>query len=238
MGKISDYVNEKYVLVSGVGSSAVGLAAGTGIAAITGTPFLGLTGILAGAVTFAASNIFRYRSQEEIDEILGIEPMELTNAPTGAGQADNPHTLRAMRLHMATIMRKVEGAQESLGRDIVDAIVPVFENLNEIMKQWKQLEGKAEVEYTVEQVIYDYLPTSIEAYTNVSKHERAAKDATLKAELIEQLNILARETGRIRENLFIEDVKPLTSQTHFLKARFGSEDAPQLAIGGNNASEQ
>jgi len=238
MGKISDYVNEKYVLVSGVGSGVLG--AGVGVAAMTaagGVGAIGLTGLAAGGVAFVLSNLFRYRSQDEINEILKIEPMDLKEGTNGAAQVANPRTEKAIRSHFNAMVGKVLSAKDALGEEIIDAVVPVFENLNEIQKRWSRLEGMAEVEYTVEAIIYDYLPTSLEAYTNVSKHERATKDASLKAELIEQLNILAAETKRIRDNLYDADLKPLTSQTHFLKARFGSADTPQLSLPGNNVSE-
>lgn len=236
MGKISDYVNEKYVLVSGVGSGIIGAGAFAATTA-TGGPLLGLTGLAAGGVVFVLSNLFRPRTQEEINEILKIEPMDLGVGTMGATQLEKPRTEQAIRAHFNSIMGKVIAAKDSLGEDIINAVVPVFDNINEIQKRWSRLEGMAEVEYTVESIIYDYLPTSLEAYTNVSKHERAAKDESLKAELIEQLNILAAETGRIRDNLYAEDVKPLTTQTHFLKARFGSTETPQLSLGQNNASE-
>lgn len=235
MGTISDYVNEKYVLVSAVGSGIVG--GGVAVATMLNAPALGFTGLLAGGATFVLSNLFRPRTQEEINEILKIEPMDLKEGTNGVAQIEKPRTEKEMRIHFSRIMRKVMEAKDSLGEDVINAVVPVFENINEIQQRWDRLEGMAEVEYTVESIIYDYLPTSLEAYTNVSKHERAAKDASLKAELIEQLNILAAETGRIRENLYAEDVKPLTSHTHFLKARFGSSETPRLSLGRNNASE-
>lgn len=236
MGKISDYVNEKYVLVSGLGSGILGAGVGTAIVT-TGGGLFGLTGIAAGGAAFVLANLFRYRSQDEVNEILNIEPMDLKEGTNGTAQIEKPRTEKEMRIHFSRIMRKVLEAKDSLGEDIINAAVPIFENINEIQQRWDRLEGMAEVEYTVEAIIYDYLPTSLEAYTNVSKHERAVNDASLKAELIEQLNILAAETKRIRDNLYDADVKPLMSQTHFLKARFGSSELPQLSLPGNNVSE-
>lgn len=236
MGKVSDYVSEKYVLLTGIGSGVVGVAVG-GMAAAATTPAVGLTGILAGAVTFAAVNLFRYRSQEEVNEILGIEPMELTGGPTGAALTTNPRSAKAVTAHVASIMDKIIGAKDALGVEIIDAVVPVFTNLNGILKQWHRLEGMTEVEYTVEAIVYDYLPTSLEAYINVSKHDRKEKDGSLKKELIEQLGILARETEKIRESLYAEDLKPLTTQTNFLKARFGGDSDPQLSLTHRKTAE-
>lgn len=230
MSNIKEYLHEKYMLSAAVGSGLVAGVSGLVIGATAGG-FMGLTGIAIGGATFAAATLFRSRTDEEITELLARGEKAPAVELTGGDKASDSSTRKGAGRYLMELMDKVLAQRTALGNDVVNSANPIFENLYEILKKWTKLEGMAEVQYTVEAILYDYLPATLEGYLNVSAENRKVNDTKLKAELIEQLNILAAETQRIKDGLYREEMKVITTQSNFLKSRFaGNDSSGKLAI--------
>lgn len=215
-------------------------------------PFLGSLGAGAIAVdvgvTFTAlvgAILLRPRSDAEIKMILGksavldeIQQVESTPAISPAIAAAK--TRKEAEKKLVSVMDQILRVKTALGTDVVDAVIPIFENLSIITKKWDTLEGYAEVRYTVETMMDDYLPTSIQSYLNIPIKGDAQLAAKLKADLLEQLSILEAETSKIRKNLLADDIQDFNVQGNFLKARFQQHDttneltfSPQLSYTTN-----
>jgi hypothetical protein len=164
-----------------------------------------------------------------IDE---IEKVAATPAVSPAIAAAK--TRKEAEKKLVSVMDKVLRVKTALGEDVINAAVPIFENLNTITKKWDALEGYAEVRYTVETMMDDYLPTSIQSYLNIPTKGDAKLAAKLKADLLDQLGILEAETAKIRKNLLADDIQDFNVQGNFLKSRFQQSDTTNMLTMSSN----
>lgn len=232
MNKISALIMEKWTALSGIGT--VGVGVGT---ALMATPDMGLFGIAAGLMaagaTAAGTAIFRPRSQEEVEALLGIEPVHITPALEEGNKKAAISGRKAATAQLNKILGAVVERQNALGKDVVDAFAGVCDNLNTINQQWDRLAENVEMEYTVETILGDHLPNSLEAYVNVSKNERIKNQDQLKAEFINQMNIMEKTTNGILQSFERQDVNAVKTQSRFLESRFADAvPVPQIPEGG------
>lgn len=217
------------------GSSAVASVVAGGAA--TMIPFVNALGTGAlfvdlgvGLATFVGAALFRPRSDAEIKMLLGKSAMideikQVATTPTVNPAIAAAKTRKDAAKKLIAVMDKVQRVQTALGTEIIAAITPIFENLSIITKKWDALEGYAEVRYTVETMMDDYLPTSIRSYLNIPSKGDEKLAAKLKADLLDQLSILETETAKIRKNLLADDIQDFNVQGNFLKARFQQNDS-------------
>lgn len=219
MNKISALIMEKWTALSGIGT--VGMGVGTALAVAPEFGLLGIgAGLIAAGATATGAAIFRPRSQEEVEALLGIEPVHITPALEEGKPNVSINSRNAATKQLNKILGAVVERQEALGKDIIDAFAAVCDNLNAINKQWDRLAKNVEMEYTVETLLSEHLPNSLEAYINVSKNERIKNQDHLKAEIIRQLNIMENTTSNILQSFERQDVSALETQGRFLESRF------------------
>lgn len=223
-----------YAGVTSVGSIAVGAAATVATLPLTGS-IMGAFAVDAGItfVALACSVLFRPRTDAEIKMLLGKSAMIDEIEKVAATPAISPaiaaaKTRKEAEKKLVSVMDKVLRVKTALGDDIVNAAVPIFENLSIITKKWDALEGYAEVRYTVETMMDDYLPTSVQSYLNIPTKGDAKLAAKLKTDLLDQLSILEAETAKIRKNLLADDIQDFNVQGNFLKSRFQQSDATNM----------
>lgn len=219
---------------------------GSAIAGMGTLPLLGVLGsgafVVDAVVTLTAlvgAVLFRPRTDEEIKMLLGksaivdeIQQVAITAAVNPAVAAAK--TRKEAEKKLVTVMDKVLRVKTALGTEITMAVTPIFENLSVITRKWDALEGYAEVRYTVETMMDDYLPTSIQSYLNIPSKGDAKLAAKLKADLLDQLSILEAETSKIRKNLLADDIQDFNVQGNFLKTRFQqNETTNELSLSSN-----
>jgi hypothetical protein len=183
--------------------------------------------------TFVGSVLFRPRSDAEIKMLLGKsaaidEIKQVAAAPTVSPAIAAAKTRKEAEKKLISAMDKVLRVKNTLGPEITAAITPIFENLSIITRKWDALEGYAEVRYTVETMMDDYLPTSIQAYLNIPSKGDAELAKKLKADLLDQLSILETESAKIRKNLLADDIQDFNVQGNFLKSRFQQSDTTNM----------
>lgn len=235
MGKfIKTQKDRVYTQLSLLGSIAAGIGAGAGTGFALGLPSAAGVAIDLGVtlVAFAGSVLFRPRSDAEIKALLGkselldeIKEVEAAPATPGIAAAKNR---KEAEKKLVNVMDKILRVRTTLGDDVVAVTVRIFENLSIITKKWDALEGYAEVRYTVETMMDDYLPTSIHSYLAIPTKDDAKLAAKLKADLLDQLHILESETAKIRKNLLADDIQEFNVQGNFLKSRFQQSDTTNM----------
>ena len=236
MGKfLKTQADRVYTGITSLGSVVAGIGAGVGAGVLF--PALG-TGAVAVDIgvtlaAFAGSVLFRPRTDTEIKTLLGKSAMidEIQQVATTA--AVNPaiaaaKTRKEAEKKLIFVMDKVLRVKTALGTEITAAVTPIFENLSVITRKWDALEGYAEVRYTVETMMDDYLPTSIQTYLNIPSKGDAKLAAKLKADLLDQLGILEAESAKIRKNLLADDIQDFNVQGNFLKTRFQQHDTTNM----------
>lgn len=214
-------------------AAAASVITGAATLPLTATLGLGLGALFldlgVGLVTFVGAALFRPRSDAEIKMLLGKsavidEIKQVAATPNVSPAIAAAKTRKEAEKKLIAVMDKVLRVKTALGTEITAAITPIFENLSIITRKWDALEGYAEVRYTVETMMDDYLPTSIQSYLNIPSKGDAKLAAKLKADLLDQLNILEAETTKIRKNLLADDIQDFNVQGNFLKARFQQND--------------
>jgi hypothetical protein len=123
------------------------------------------------------------------------------------------------------VLRRSVGAEAGRLPDDANTIFKqILGNLDEIVARWDDLAIAPDQSHVVEQMITDYLPTSIQTYLNLPRtfalSNRVAGRKTAHEELIEQLGILLTETARIRDAVYTKEVNALSDQSRFLRDKF------------------
>lgn len=226
--------DQRYYISSGIISVAAGLGAMTAamnIPMLASGALIVDAGVMIG--TFVMAGLFRPRSDAEIKMLLGKSAMIDEIEQVAASPAISPaitaaKTRKEAEKKLVFVMDRVLRVKTALGEDVVQAVVPIFENLSIITKKWDTLEGYAEVRYTVETMMDDYLPTSIQAYLSIPTKGDPELAKKLKADLLDQLSILEAETAKIRKNLLADDIQEFNVQSNFLKSRFQQSDTTNM----------
>jgi hypothetical protein len=103
-------------------------------------------------------------------------------------------------------------------------VLRILGTLDDIVARWNDLQSAPDQTHVVQKIILDYLPTSLQNYLNLPRTfaltSRVAGKKSAHDELMEQLGILDKETDKIRDALYAQQVQTLTDQTTFLKDKF------------------
>jgi hypothetical protein len=220
-----------YAGVTTVGSIAAGAIPFAVLGSSTILLDIGIT-----VTALVGSVLFRPRSDAEIKMLLGKSAMIDEIKEVAATPVASAKTRKEAEKKLIAVMDKVLRVKTALGTEIIDAVTPIFENLSVITKKWDALEGYAEVRYTVETMMDDYLPTSVQSYLNIPTKGDAKLAAKLKADLLDQLGILEAETAKIRKNLLADDIQDFNVQGNFLKSRFQQSDTTNMLTMSSNTT--
>jgi hypothetical protein len=137
-------------------------------------------------------------------------------------------TKEQLETQLKVLRRSLRGEARRLEPDASTAVDGVLGVLDEIVGRWDQLASAPDQRHTVEQMIGDYLPTSIQRYVNLPRtyalSTRVAGKRTAHDELIDQLGILRTEADRIRDAVYSRDLAALGDQGRFLQEKFGRSE--------------
>lgn len=124
--------------------------------------------------------------------------------------------------------RAMKSDASRLGDDAYAILTQILDTLDEIVARWGDLGGAPEQTHVVEQMIIDYLPTSIQKYLNLPRtyalQSRVEGKKSAHDELVDQLTILQAEGDKIRTALYSRDLAALGDQGRFLRNKFGKSD--------------
>ncbi len=150
-----------------------------------------------------------------------IAPRDQVDLRLGIGNGATAEQL----LTQLKVLRRSMGAEASRLPDDANAVFGrILGNLDEIVARWDDLAIAPDQSHVVVQMITDYLPTSIQTYLNLPRtfalSNRVAGRKTAHEELLEQLEILEKESGRIRDAVYTKEVDALSDQSRFLRDKF------------------
>lgn len=148
-----------------------------------------------------------------------VAPKDRLELRLGLGAGASAEELaRQLKLLRRGMRRLDPEAQAVLGR--------VLQALDDIVSRWAELASAPHQAHTVEQIVGDYLPTSLQRYLDLPRHVRTAQTGTTRphTELLDQLGLLERESSRIREAVYSRAVQALDDQGRFLREKFGRSE--------------
>jgi hypothetical protein len=154
-----------------------------------------------------------------------VAPRERVDLRLGLGAGASAEQLQSQ---LKVLRRSLRGEARRLDQDAEQVVGKVLDALDEIVKRWDQLATAPDQQHTVEQMIGDYLPTSIQRYLNLPRtyalSTRVAGRKSAHDELMDQLGILQTEAERIRDAVYSRDLAALGDQGRFLQDKFGKSD--------------
>ena len=147
-----------------------------------------------------------------------VAPRDRLQLRLGLGAGASAEDLADQLKQLGRASRRLDpDAQAVLGR--------VLQALDDIVSRWDDLAGAPDQAHTVEAIIVDYLPTSLQRYLDLPRAVRTRGGATgPHGELMDQLGILEGETVRIREAVYSRGIQALGDQGRFLREKFARSD--------------
>jgi hypothetical protein len=143
-------------------------------------------------------------------------------------------TAAQLQDQIAVLRRSLGGEASRLEPDAEAEVTKVLGTLGEIVARFDDLAVAPEQKHTVQAMITDYLPASLQTYLNLPRtfalQSRVAGKKTAHDELMDQLGILDTESGKIRDAVYAKEVDSLADQSRFLRQKFATSsldlDAP------------
>jgi hypothetical protein len=165
-----------------------------------------------------------------------VWPRDRLNLTLALGENASAEDLKAQ----LSQLRKTAKAQATrLGADVSNALSGLLDVLDEIVSKWDDLLVAPDQAHVVQQMIVDYLPTSVQTYLNIpatyALSSRVAGKKSAHDELLDQLALLETETEKIRAAVYSKDLDALGDQSRFLQAKFG-KSALDLPAGPSSAA--
>lgn len=154
-----------------------------------------------------------------------VAPRERVDLRLGLGAGASAEDLQTQ---LKVFRRAMKGEASRLTDDANAILTKILDALDEIVARWDDLAAAPDQRHVVEQMIIDYLPTSIQKFLNLPRTfaltSRVEGQKSAHDELIEQLTILENESDRIRTALYARDLDALGDQGRFLREKFGKSD--------------
>jgi hypothetical protein len=150
-------------------------------------------------------------------------PRDRLNLTLALGESASEDDLKAQM----GALRKTMGTQSlRLGQDVVKELSDLLNVLDEIVSKWDDLLVAPDQSHVVQQMIVDYLPTSLQTYLNIpatyALTARVAGKKSAHDELLDQLTLLDAEATKIRAAVYSKDLDALGDQSRFLQDKFGT----------------
>ena len=151
-----------------------------------------------------------------------VWPRDRFNLTLAVGQTASADDLKGQ---LATLRRTVSTQSNRLGEDVVKSVGGLLDILDEIVTKWSDLLVAPEQAHVVQQMIVDYLPTSLQTYLNIpatfALSARVEGKKSAHDELLDQLTLLTTEADKIRSAVYSKDLDALGDQSRFLQQKFG-----------------
>jgi hypothetical protein len=149
-------------------------------------------------------------------------PRDRLNLTLALGESASQDDLKAQ----LGALRKTMNAQSGrLGADVAKPLGDLLDVLDEIVSKWDDLLVAPDQSHVVQQMIVDYLPTSLQTYLNIpatyALTARVAGKKSAHDELLDQLTLLMTEATKIRAAVYSKDLDALGDQSRFLQDKFG-----------------
>ena len=149
-------------------------------------------------------------------------PRDRLNLTLALGESASADDLKAQ---LASLRKTMSTQSGRLGDDIVKPLGALLDILDEIVSKWDDLLVAPEQSHVVQQMIVDYLPTSLQTYLNIpatyALTARVAGKKSAHDELVDQLTLLTTEAEKIRAAVYSKDLDALGDQSRFLQEKFG-----------------
>ena len=149
-------------------------------------------------------------------------PRDRLNLTLALGESASADDLKAQ---MASLRKTMSTQSGRLGDDVVKPLGALLDILDEIVSKWDDLLVAPEQSHVVQQMIVDYLPTSLQTYLNIpatyALTARVAGKKSAHDELVDQLTLLTTEAEKIRAAVYSKDLDALGDQSRFLQDKFG-----------------
>lgn len=162
-------------------------------------------------------------------------PRDRLNLTLALGESTSADDLKAQ---LAQLRKTMTTQGTRLGADVTKPLGTLLDVLDEIVSKWDDLLVAPDQSHVVQQMIVDYLPTSLQTYLNIpatyALSSRVAGKKSAHDELLDQLALLETEAEKIRAAVYSKDLDALGDQSRFLQAKFGKSSLDLPAGSGSS----
>ncbi len=225
MGKITDFLSEKYYMVTGAG--AVLTAGVVGAVASVGMGGVGmLIGVGVGVVGMTGATLLRPRSEEEIAELtsgrkqLALE--EILKNVMEEGEVkhgdvrDNMRTKKDLQ-KIQSILTLVNNRRGTFGNFIKD-IADMLEDTKNVAKKLEKINNNSMALIRFDTLLYDNIPKTIEAFLNTSD---ASSDDVIRSAFLKQIDLLHRAVRDIENSIKSSEMHDFEANGEYLTMSYG-----------------
>lgn len=151
-----------------------------------------------------------------------VWPRDRLNLTLALGESASADDLKAQ---LGQLRKTMTSQSSRLGSDVVKPLGDLLGVLDEVVSKWDDLLVAPDQSHVVQQMIVDYLPTSLQTYLNIpatyALTARVAGKKSAHDELLDQLALLMTEATKIRAAVYSKDLDALGDQSRFLQEKFG-----------------
>lgn len=129
--------------------------------------------------------------------------------------------LKALQENIASLEHNIDNHKNRLPQEIIDESHSIFAILEEIIPRWKGLESSIEQKHTLDSIITNYFPETINNYLNLpASYYKNASKKQVANEIVEQLETMKTALEKIRDTLYSGVEADIKLQSAFLKEKF------------------
>lgn len=124
--------------------------------------------------------------------------------------------------------QQIRDHQNALPDSIQQSVNGILGTLKDLLPRWKEMDSYGDQKFTVNSIITDYLPNTLNTYLALPKSYlvRTKKDA--EGNILKQLSLLQKTVDEIQDNVYKGVEQKIEEQGRFLESKFNAGSALEL----------
>lgn len=174
-------------------------------AMVTGTMFIGtspLLPLIVGAASYAGTCLLVSPKKHVIT--LGAAPQEKEE----------------ISRNIALLETQLQQHGSALPELITVKVETILRTLKDLLPRWEELNSFVEQKYTINSIVTDYLPTTLNNYLSLPKSYLVRTKKETENKIIDQLNLLETTLNKIQDSVYAGVERKIEEQSLFLQDKF------------------
>lgn len=169
-------------------------------AMIAGAP--SLLPLIAGAASYAGSYLL-------------LTPKKHVITMGGA-----PQEKETIHKNIALLETQIQEHSTALPVEITGKVENILTTLKDLLPRWEELNSFTEQKYTVNSIVADYLPTTLNNYLSLPKSYLVRTKKETEGKIVSQLNLLETTLNTIQDSVYAGVERKIEEQSLFLQDKF------------------
>lgn len=174
-------------------------------AMVTGTMFIGTAPflpLLVGAASYAGTYLL-------------VSPKKHIITMGGT-----PQEKETIHKNIALLETQIQEHSTALPVEITGKVENILTTLKDLLPRWEELNSFTEQKYTVNSIVADYLPTTLNNYLSLPKSYLVRTKKETEGKIVSQLNLLETTLNTIQDSVYAGVERKIEEQSLFLQDKF------------------